>query len=136
MSDCGVIIGTEEAQARMTQVVENIAVQTGGKIDLLIVTHEHWDHVSGFVQAKEVFEEKLEFKNVWLAWTEKIGNPIADRLRAEHQKKRKRLRAALAQIAPGLAASADRDDDSQTAALRDEIRATQQVLDFFGPDPA
>src|SRR5437762_9237011 len=37
MIDCGVIIGTEEAQARMTQVVENIAVQTGGKIDLLIV---------------------------------------------------------------------------------------------------
>jgi hypothetical protein len=135
MIDCGVIVGTEDAQARMTRVVEDIAAQTGGKIDLLVVTHEHWDHVSGFVQAKQVFEEKLEFQNVWLAWTEKIGNPIADTLRAEHKKKLKKLRAALAQIAPGLTASEGDEEDSQAAALRDDIGAARQVLDFFGPDP-
>ena len=37
----------------MTQVIENIVDDTGGEIDLLIATHEHWDHLSGFVQAKE-----------------------------------------------------------------------------------
>ena len=26
---------------------------TGGRLDVLVVTHEHWDHVSGFLQAED-----------------------------------------------------------------------------------
>ena len=35
------------------QVMDNIVKVTDGEIDLLIATHEHWDHLSGFVQAAE-----------------------------------------------------------------------------------
>jgi phosphoribosyl 1,2-cyclic phosphodiesterase len=49
MIDCGVIVGTPDATARMQQVAHNIVATTGGKLDLLIATHEHWDHLSGFI---------------------------------------------------------------------------------------
>ncbi|MSR58230.1 MAG: hypothetical protein EXS05_11205 [Planctomycetaceae bacterium] len=131
MIDCGVIIGTSDATEKMTLVVEDIVATTKGTIDLLIVTHEHWDHVSGFVQAKELFEKNLKFANVWLAWTEQNGDPIADRLRREQRDKLKKLRVALANIAPALRA-AEKTDPSAAGPLAD-LAAAEHVLDFFGP---
>jgi len=49
MIDCGVILGTPRPADRMTQVVNDIVATTGGHVDLLVATHEHWDHLSGFV---------------------------------------------------------------------------------------
>lgn len=131
MIDCGVIIGTADAEKKMTRVVEDIVATTGGTIELLVVTHEHWDHVSGFIQAKEVFEKQLRFSNVWLAWTEQKGDPVADRLRSEQRNKLNKLRVALANIAPALRA-AEKDDPSATGPLAD-LTAAENVLDFFGP---
>src|SRR5262249_5545862 len=66
--DCGVVLGTPDATAKMRTVVEDVITTTKGKIDLLIATHEHWDHLSGFWQARELFEKKLTVGQVWLAW--------------------------------------------------------------------
>src|SRR5687768_14070666 len=49
--DCGVILGTANAGEIMKGVVEHIIQTTGGRVDLLVATHEHWDHISGFGQA-------------------------------------------------------------------------------------
>ena len=54
--DCGVIIGTRKSAAAMNAVGSNIYDTTGGHIDLLVITHEHWDHISGFIEAKTVFD--------------------------------------------------------------------------------
>lgn len=135
MIDCGVILGTPNAQAKMAQVAADIAATVKAAngstaIDLLVVTHEHWDHVSGFVQVPDKFDESkagaLTFKNVWLAWTEKDGHPLAERIRADQKAKKQKLRAALTAAGPLLAA-----DD--TAA--DAVSAALGVLDFFGPMP-
>src|SRR5687767_798121 len=67
--DCGVLKGTEAASSRMLEVAKSIKQATGGRIDVLVVTHEHWDHVSGFLQASEIMDT-LKFNEVWLAWTE------------------------------------------------------------------
>src|SRR5689334_13568689 len=56
MIDCGVILGTSNPEAIMTKVVDDIVATTKGEVDLLVVTHEHWDHVSGFVQAEDAFK--------------------------------------------------------------------------------
>jgi len=69
MIDCGLLLGTPNAAARMTAVVKDVAKTTGGRLDLLAVTHEHWDHVSGFIQAREAFKA-LTVGAVWAAWTE------------------------------------------------------------------
>lgn len=67
--DCGVIGGTPGGTARMQAVVSDIAAATGGHLDLLILTHEHWDHLSGFEQAKAEWNT-IDVDALWMAWTE------------------------------------------------------------------
>ena len=95
--DCGLLQGLPNASERMRAVAEDIAKATGGHLDLLVVTHEHWDHISGFSQAKAVFFDKarLHIDRLWMAWTEKPGDKTADALR-ERFDDRKRSLAAFA----------------------------------------
>ena len=80
MIDCGVVLGTPNPAAIMKQVLDSIVQETGGAIDLLIATHEHWDHLSGFVQAKDSFDRLTKVGQVWLAWTEDPSDPQARQL--------------------------------------------------------
>ncbi|MBI1344884.1 MBL fold metallo-hydrolase [bacterium] len=129
MIDCGVIIGTEQAPEKMAQVVDDIIQTTNGKIDLLIVTHEHWDHLSGFVQVKEKFKKQLHFETVWLAWTEDPSNQLANQLRQERKAKLKALRAALT----GLLGAKRASLSDETV---DQLREVENLLAFFGPTPS
>jgi beta-lactamase superfamily II metal-dependent hydrolase len=89
--DCGVHargdIGT------MDKIVANIANETSGKLALVIVTHAHQDHISGFAKGKEVFSKFSEVGEVWLPWTEDPEDSEAAGLR----KKRFALAAQLQQ---------------------------------------
>ena len=82
--DCGVVLGTAEPETQMKNVVTDITAVTGGQIDLLVVTHEHWDHVSGFDQAKDLFD-LLKVQPVWVAWTEDPADALATKLRGERR---------------------------------------------------
>ncbi|HEV2847102.1 MAG TPA: hypothetical protein VG477_19755, partial [Thermoanaerobaculia bacterium] len=53
--DCGVLDGTPDARGRMKKVAESLREATGGRIDVLVITHQHWDNLSGFELAREVF---------------------------------------------------------------------------------
>lgn len=96
--DCGVLLGTANAEEKMKAVAKDIHATTGGHLDALVVTHEHWDHVSGFVQAQEEFA-KLEVDQVWLAWTENPRNPLARELRSRRRQALEGLRMALGHAA-------------------------------------
>jgi hypothetical protein len=79
--DCGVFRGTEGAKEKMNAVAENIKLATEPDgLDVLVATHQHWDHLSGFLQAREVFD-RLGVGSVWVAWTEDPNNPVARRLK-------------------------------------------------------
>ncbi|HVI67236.1 MAG TPA: hypothetical protein VM910_32360 [Bradyrhizobium sp.] len=99
MIDCGVILGTpaDGRRPQMKEVVDNIVATTQGEIDLLVVTHEHWDHVSGFVQAKESFRP-LKVHALWLAWTEDPEHELARKLRRERDAALSALRLGLSQL--------------------------------------
>ena len=88
--DCGVLMGTPNADATMRRVVVNIAAAVGGHLNVLVATHEHWDHLSGFLQARDVFE-KLRIDEVWLPWTHDPNDEAANKL----QQRRKAGRADL-----------------------------------------
>jgi hypothetical protein len=74
----------------MAKIVENISKQTT-HLDVVVVTHEHMDHVSGFLTAAETFKKHITVGDVWMAWTE---NP-ADRQARELDKYKQQTVAAL-----------------------------------------
>ena len=97
--DCGVVLGADGAAESMQKVVTHLAENTP-HIDVLVVTHEHWDHVSGFSQQAERFKG-MTFDNVWMAWTEDPADPLANKLRAERRAAENALRMAATRL--GLA---------------------------------
>jgi len=117
--DCGVLLGTGGGAARMREIVKDIARATGGRLHVVVATHEHWDHLSGFQYANETFEE-LIIDEVWLAWTEDPENALAQRLR---QRRALALQGVLA-----AAARLGRADEEGARALAGAIN---EVLDFY-----
>jgi hypothetical protein len=79
MIDGGILMGTPGKTERMTEVFDSIHADTGGQIDLLVLTHEHYDHVSGFAIAQPAFD-RLTIKTVWYAWTEDPDDKLGVKL--------------------------------------------------------
>lgn len=79
MIDCGVHGQYKGGSNRIKRVVQNIREAIGDCLDLVVVTHEHSDHVSGFYLARKTFEA-MHIERAWLAWTEDPENPQAKRL--------------------------------------------------------
>ena len=77
--DCGIHSSVSGGSATVDEIVADIEAETGGKIDVLVVTHEHWDHVSGFSTASEIFAD-FSVGEVWMAWTENPADPVAAQL--------------------------------------------------------
>jgi hypothetical protein len=115
--DCGVLLGTEDAAEKMRKVAASLRGATGGKLDVLVATLQHWDHVSGFQQAKEIFDQ-IEIGQVWTAWTEDPNDPAAQRLRARRETSVRVLHAA----AKGLRQGGDENSAS----------SLESVLQFLG----
>lgn len=110
--DCGALSGTPDGKAKLQAAAGRIREDTDGKLDALIVTHEHWDHVSGFYDALEEFRQ-LAIGEVWAAWTE---DPDQDVARASKKRIRDRLqtvRLAMQRFSQSDAA----DDEIRGSAL-------------------
>jgi beta-lactamase superfamily II metal-dependent hydrolase len=82
--DFGVAVATQDAATTMAKVFADVMEASGGSVDVLAVTHEHWDHVSGFQQVPDF--GKLAVGDVWVAWTEDASDALAKQLRDERAK--------------------------------------------------
>lgn len=120
--DCGVIIGTPNAADRMKLVIDDLAKETKGTIDLVVGTHEHWDHLSGFDLPPGYFADKIKIKKVWLAWTEDKKDPVTKKLIDDRTEKKKALARAVQKVKMRLGADAPEVDEAAS------------VLGFFGID--
>jgi hypothetical protein len=67
--DCGILQGSPDGGDRMCKIVDNVYRSFGTALDLVVVTHEHWDHIAGFQFAKATFAHR-RFDKLWMAWTE------------------------------------------------------------------
>jgi hypothetical protein len=82
--DFGILQGSPGRAESSDSIVASIGETTSWTLDLLIVTHEHADHISGFGQERQQFFGKagdgvkvFDIGAVWLAWTEKLDDPQA-----------------------------------------------------------
>ncbi|MGQ0537988.1 MAG: hypothetical protein ACT4R6_03500 [Gemmatimonadaceae bacterium] len=103
--DCGVFFQSPNEKQRMRDIAADIKAATHDTIDVLVATHEHYDHLIGFKHAKDIFAG-MTIKQVWLSWTEKPGDPRAAWLRAIENKLKLGLQLALQQAMKSPAFSA------------------------------
>jgi beta-lactamase superfamily II metal-dependent hydrolase len=80
------------------RVIEDVREEDGTpRIDVVVATHRHRDHVSGF--ASPLWEE-VEVKEVWLPWTEDPKDPEARRILDKQSRVAKRLQASALALDP------------------------------------
>ena len=90
MIDCGSCSGTAKD---FRPYIIDLKKFVGSKgIDLLIVSHEHQDHVNGFKKCEDLFDE-IPIREAWFAWTEDPKDPTGKA--KELLEKRKKLRIAF-----------------------------------------
>lgn len=120
--DCGTLSKTpEEIDEVVADMVAALPRVDGTPhLDVLVLTHEHWDHLAGFGYAKAQFDV-LSVGQVWLAWTE---DPADETARAI-DKARSLSLAAAGRIHARLQAAGGRSGE---AAIK-----LRHALAFFDP---
>jgi hypothetical protein len=101
--DCGYKPGsnTNFGLADIGKVVSHIGGSTKNRLDLVIVTHEHQDHVNAFGKAGSSAFDPIEMSEAWFAWTEDPTDKLAIELRRRYGDQLLGLVAARNQLAVG-----------------------------------
>ena len=110
--DCGCWNGSE---SKLTPFIEQLCQDVDNHVDVLVVTHEHKDHVLGFERCKELFTA-LQIDQIWMAWTEKDGDPKVTKWKQQYGQRRMALLAASEKINKVVGTQAFKD---QLAGARD-----------------
>ena len=136
--DCGVHVAGDIGT--LEEVIADIAAETRSHLDLVIASHPHEDHISGFARGETVFRT-FSIGEVWLPWTEDPTDAEAYRLRQA----RVRLTSALsaraaagplpAAIAALLANAAAKRNDEALRLLRSGF-GTGATVRFLGAGAA
>jgi len=79
------------------KAVDNIAQVTGKKLSVVIATHPHQDHISGFGSFAKQFGE-FSIDEVWMPWTEDPNDPTAKSLHDKRSALVSRLQAHFAAL--------------------------------------
>lgn len=86
--DCGYKPGSNGSCYNLREigdVIEDIKVATGAHLDLVVITHEHQDHVNGFWKKEAPPFEDFKVGAAWFAWTEDPEDSLANELRERHR---------------------------------------------------
>lgn len=75
--DCGSFRNSDKSKDRLNEIVAHVYEETKGKaLDVVVGTHQHNDHVSGFVHCEAQFRNK-KVDQVWLSWLDDPKDPFA-----------------------------------------------------------
>ena len=95
--DCGLLLNSPNEKERMIEVVQDIHTATGGKIDVLAITHEHYDHLCGFNHADALWQT-FDIGELWMAWTENPTDPDARKISKEKENLNQNLQLAFQSV--------------------------------------
>lgn len=127
--DCGLFQGSANASDRLQHTMEQIGRATGGRLDAVVLTHQHYNHLAGFKLAWDTFEA-FEVGEVWLAWTEDPADRVAAQLRAQRERQVEVLRQMQVSLALRLEDPALSLDPRQAARDREFTQRLGALLDF------
>ncbi len=128
--DCGVLSKGKVYSDKMKAVAQNIKESTNERLDVIVATHEHWDHLSGFLQAKDIFDS-ITVDEIWMAWT---GNPNDDYAKKLKQSTEKKLAAITAAYVKLKDAPANNFSVKQKQGHQEYLSAFTSFFNFFGID--
>ncbi len=85
--DCGLKPGSQNFVhgTKIQEIVDHIREATDSRLDLVVITHEHQDHVNGFWKKNDPYFKDFTIDRAWLAWTESPTDPLAIELRRKHK---------------------------------------------------
>ena len=131
--DCG-SIGEQTTGVKLDQVGADIVAATKGRLAMLIATHEHQDHLNGFLKNQAIFDPPgFTVDRVWQAWTEDKSDDVAKGLMKYKNDLVNAVALALSAMeaqtkrAPGLPGT------TEAKALNVAVRG---LLEFAGGPPA
>lgn len=83
--DCGSFRNSQESKTRLNNIVADIKETLNNKkLDVVVGTHQHNDHLSGFVHCEEQFEGLVD--QVWLSWLDNPKDKLARQIANGQQK--------------------------------------------------
>ncbi len=92
--DCGSFRNSSKSKTRLRKIANHIKETIGqNPVDLLVGTHQHNDHMSGFAHAEDIFRD-ITVNQVFLSW---LDNP-KDKLRGKVLEEHKKIVSALRDI--------------------------------------
>jgi hypothetical protein len=134
MIDCGTWSGKKEDLA---VYIKDLKAYVNNSIDLLVVTHEHKDHVYGFDACEELFTNNFDIKKIWLAWTERDGGDKVEQWKKDYGDKKAAVALAAANLQKALASPAyarqfagNREGDKMLGARKNFADALQGFADL------
>ncbi|MES0056551.1 MBL fold metallo-hydrolase [Mesorhizobium sp. M0078] len=113
--DCGVHARPTNSIDRAIQQLET---ETGGELALIIMTHRHADHISGFDSGSEIFA-KFNVGRVWMPWFENRTDAAARAFQAGITTLAQKLQLALA--------ARNNPDDEQYESMASNITGAMAV---------
>lgn len=82
--DCGSFRNGKPSVDRLKAIVDAIGTELGGApLDVIVGTHQHNDHLSGFVHCKDKFKG-FGAKQVWLSWLDDPADIDAKKIGKDH----------------------------------------------------
>ncbi|MBS1741524.1 MAG: hypothetical protein JST81_00700 [Bacteroidetes bacterium] len=82
--DCGSYWNKNTSKERMKKIAADIKTKIAGhKLDIIVGTHQHNDHLSGFIHAQSIFNS-MKPEEIWLSWLDdpspenKLGRKIGE----------------------------------------------------------
>jgi Metallo-beta-lactamase superfamily len=120
--DCGSFRNSGPSVARLREIVGTIAEEVDGEgLDVVVGTHQHNDHLSGFVHCETAFRE-IGIDQVWLSWLDNPRDGMAREIGDAHRN-----------LTLQLAAVRDRLDNGPSAIRRlRSFEVLTDVLGFYG----
>lgn len=83
--DCGSFRNSKASADRIKEITAAIGKDlAGAPLDVVVGTHQHNDHVSGFVHGRKDFE-KIKIKQVWLSWLDDPADATARKIGDDHK---------------------------------------------------